>query len=408
MSSEKKENVETSPAGVFSNDFKRSKFESLSKKIRRKISRNNGPLRQFFQWFAKLFTSGPRPEIYHDWLYVNSFFEKAVYCAESEGTLNPGTFSTLATIQAYLELARYERNFAKAWSYINLAITLLPLVVKEEDLPAASFRLQQRRINEKDRAAVRDWVSKLVSIQAQLELTEKETDQGKSQLYIEQAKTLISQLEKDVKACTTLPRASKAVKESESDSEEEVPDKNQLHFEQLNLAQIWNSWNLKISLKLSLWRSVGSWFLLSLLIALSIAIWGEKVFANLWSPYYRYIFALFLGFFGGGISALLTARQTAVKITDWGLIKAHTILRMILGAAGSFVVYIIVQFLPLGEISKTIKDDFAAFLALGIAAGFSERLFIKALEKISENLSPGTDESNSEKGDDGEAGNKEA
>jgi len=406
MSSEKKENVENSSTRSNSNDFKKSKFESLSRKIRKKISRNNGPLRQLYRWFIKLFTSGPRPEIYHDWLYVNSIFEKAVYCVESEGSLSPDTFSTLATIQAYLELARYERNFAKAWSYINLAITLLPLVVKQEELPSVTFRLQQRKMKEKEKVAIQDWISKLVSIQSQLKLTQGETDHEKSQLYIQQANTLLAQLESEVKACKTLPKHAKAGKEKESDSDNRKQDKNQLYFEQINEAQTWNVKNLRIALKLSLWKSVGSWFLLSLLIALAIAVCGESSF-KLKSPAYRYIFILLLGFFGGGLSALLTARQTAVKITDWGLIKAYMILRMLLGAAGSFVVYIIVQAISLGQISTEIDKNFAAFLALGITAGFSERLFIKALEKISENLSPGVDDSDADKDENKEAGNKE-
>ena len=400
MSSEKKdnvENIENPSVGSHPDDFKKSKFESLSRKIRKKILRNNGPLQQLYRWFIKLFTSGPRPEIYHDWLYVNSIFQKAIYCAESEGKLSPGTFSTLATIQAYLELARYERNFAKAWSYINLAITLLPLVVKPEELASVTFRLQQRKLKEKEKAAVQDWISKLVSIQSQLKLTKEEKDDEKSQLYILQANTLVAQLEREIKACTTLPRYSKAGKEKESDSSDNrEQDKNQLHFEQINEAQMWNVKNLRIALKLSLWKSVGSWFLLSLLIALAIAVCGENSFKLRDSPYYRYIFILLLGFFGGGLSALLTARQTAVRIVDWGLLKAYMILRMLLGAAGSFVVYIIVQAISLGEISKDINTNFPVFLALGIAAGFSERLFIKALEKISENLSPGVGDSDKE------------
>ena len=58
------------------------------------------------------------------------------------------SLSALAIIRAYLELARYERDFAQAWSFVNMAAAHLPLVVEEKDLPP--FVSYLKSINENE------------------------------------------------------------------------------------------------------------------------------------------------------------------------------------------------------------------------------------------------------------------
>jgi hypothetical protein len=102
-----------------------------------------------------------------------------------------------------------------------------------------------------------------------------------------------------------------------------------------------------------------------------------------------------LGFFGGGLSAFIKVRDMAVSIPNYKLTRWHTSLRMIIGGAGAFVVFIAVRFLKIDEALKLdLLNNPLAFLGLGIAAGFSERLFINALEKMSNNLGIGPEEEN--------------
>jgi hypothetical protein len=295
-----------------------------SKKITEDIMKNMGGLRKLFYLTRKIFISGPRSGVYHDWLVVYSFYKKALYCAgmNSRKPLTEEEMAALAIIRAYLELARYERDFAQAWSFVNMAASHLPLVVEDKDLPPFVAYL-------------------------------------------------------------------KPLKEDEAAGDISQLDKNKLQHKLMERAYQWNSENRKTSLKLSLWRSVGFWLFLSLVIAVLIAEYATWVFKGGAILFYRYASISLLGFFGGGLSAFFTTRRAVVNIPNSVLIRAHTILRMLLGAAGSFVVYVIAQWVPLAGISELINSNYAAFLTLGIVAGFSERFFIGALEKISANLSSG-------------------
>lgn len=293
-----------------------------SKKIIEDIMKNMGGLKKFLYGIKKFFISGPRSGVYHDWLVVYSFYKRALYCAciKNQQPVTEEEMAALAIIRAYLELARYERDFAQAWSFVNMAAAHLPLVVEEKDLPP--------------------FVSYL-----------------------------------------------KSIKENEAVEDINQLDRNKLQHKLLERAYQWNMKNRSTSLKLSLWWSVGSWLFLSLGIAVLVAEYATAIIKGGSTLFYRYVAISLLGFFGGGLSAFFTTRQAVVNIPNNVLIRAHTVLRMLLGAAGSFVVYVAAQWVPLAGISDLINKEYAVFLTLGIVAGFSERFFIGALEKISDNLS---------------------
>ncbi len=301
------------------------------------VQKNIGWFRRLTRLGLKVFSRGPRTEIAHDWLMVNGFADLAQESMPSEGTVSGSFISALAMIRSYLQLARYERDFAQAWSYVNLATTLLPRVVDERDLPAVTFRLRCRLSKKEDKDKEKE--------------KEKEKEQPAEQ------------------------------------PETQSLDRHDLYRQQLGEAQKWNSRNRIVSLKQSLWRFIGFCLFTSLVIAIIVAetyffypdLFGAK------GPF-RYVAIALLGFFGGGLSAFLKAREKAINFSNCGLIKTHTVLRMLLGAAGSFVVYVLVQWMPIDDLAKNINENFPIFLSLGIAAGFSERLFISALEKVTSNL----------------------
>lgn len=324
-------------------------MKRIEAEVYQNIRKNIGWFRLTMRTVFKIFRRGPRTEIAHDWLMINGFANMVQENLQSREKIDGSFISALAMIRAYLDLARDERDFAQAWSYVNLATTLLPRVVEEKDLATVTFRMSCHR--------------------------SKPDDKGK----------------KDAAAQPVNGDADGAAAPAQTPAKEERQaqplDRNELYRHQLAEAQKWNSRNRIISLRQSLWRFIGACLFTSLVIAISVAevyFFFPKLF-EVNGPF-RYIAIALLGFFGGGLSAFLKARKEAINFSNCGLIKTHMILRMLLGAAGSFVVYVLVQWMPITDLTKSIDTNFSVFLSLGIAAGFSERLFINALEKVSSNL----------------------
>lgn len=67
----------------------------------------------------------------------------------------------------------------------------------------------------------------------------------------------------------------------------------------------------------------------------------------------------------------------------YGQSMTQLFIRLVLGACGAFVVYILINVSGLFQASVVgfFKDGLFGFIALGIVAGFSERIFLTALEK---------------------------
>ena len=95
----------------------------------------------------------------------------------------------------------------------------------------------------------------------------------------------------------------------------------------------------------------------------------------------------FMGFFGGGVSAILIARENVMGTPDRTEIEGQLTLRMLIGASGALVVYIILgSGLFASDFSILVHENIYVFLLIGIVAGFSEQLFIGALGRMSEKL----------------------
>jgi hypothetical protein len=333
-------------------------MEQLSKQRVEQMSAKNQFIRRAWEWLLQLVSPGPRNEIHHAWLTVFAFAKRAteaVISEESIGTeqhVDREKLHILSILQACLQLARRERDFAQAWSYINLADTLLPLIVKENELDAATTRLSMCDgfLPSKLKFALHKYLDALKA-------SEKNSSRAKKVRSDSQRKSQIEQKRYSIQAAQTAR------------------------------ALCWNVVNRRITLKLALWRSLESWLLLALVATMVVAEiqYGRS---NVDKSLFSLPFATtaLLGFFGGGLSAFLKARTRVVKIRSFELIKVHTVLRMLVGAAGAFVIYIVAQWLPIDAISDLLVKDPYVFLAVGIAAGFSERLFVGALEKIAENL----------------------
>ncbi|MHC4570897.1 MAG: hypothetical protein ACYS0C_02315 [Planctomycetota bacterium] len=323
------------------------KLNELTKQAINQINVSKHSLQKLRQWIVKKISKGPRKEISHDWHVVHSFLERAIEHFELQEKHEDNKIRTLAKIKAYLELAKTERDFAQAWTYVNLADSLLPLVVDDKELGACIVRLRSR--------------DKLIPDDMRKSLP------GDMKKFLEETEVLESS--------------------NRTSNNTIIKDKYDVLREQEVRALLWNSLNRKVSLRMSLWYSVGAYLFVALLLALFVAeslhYQSDKKNALVSLPF---LAISVLGLFGGGISAFLKARKKVVDITSYETIKVHTILRMLLGAAGSFVVFVAVNWLCSENMVELLNSDIYVFLGVGIAAGFSEKLFVGTLEQMANKL----------------------
>lgn len=321
-----------------------------SRQILQRIGENRGIVNRIFHKIRSVFYAGPRREIYHDWLFAFSFYYRIIKSLSDRGEekISVEEKSTLATVLAYLILAKSERDFACAWSYVNLAITHLTLIVEESDLASFTHFLEsdsQKSLHEKKNGPVcQSGVEKR---------TKKSPSGGESE---------------------------------EGRGPDQKLDRQRIHAGLLIESHRWNGINCQTSFKLSLLKSVGVWLFLSLATTILIAEYISSYFQPAVLFRNQYVMIAVLGFFGGGLSAFFTARKAVINLTNSAMVRLLTILRMLLGAAGSFVVYVMLQWQPLTEISQALSRNHAAYITIGIVAGFSERLFIDSLARISGDL----------------------
>ena len=324
----------------------------LTNQVVKETKEKKGVLRRLWQRILQWFSPGPRTEIHHAWLHVNTFVERAVKRFNSKQS-DDGDWAkkrNLATVKAYLTLARRERDFAQTWTYVNLADALLPLVVDEDELEAYMQRL---RTSEEYLPALKKYMDESKFDRVPVDAKQGPKDKEKS---------------------------------DPSQSSKFEKDRFALHREQIVRADFWNVANRKVSLKRTLWHSVGIKLFVALVVAIVVA---ESIYAPSNNLVPRpFVSISLLGFFGGGLSAFLTARQSVINIPSYELIKLHSFLRMLLGAAGAFVVYVVAQWHGLFEesIGILLHNNIYVFLSIGIAAGFSEKLFVGALEKVADKL----------------------
>lgn len=350
----------------------------------------------------------PRTEISQDWQAVSAFASAAAeYFAASDPT-HDNDVDVLATVMAYLECARTEPDFAEAWSLVNLADAFLPLVVADHDLDRCTVRL--RIADERMEDAYREILGRMLQRSNDgvgLALAEMLKDPHRRSQAFEMLKTI------GPAAAAAAPALRRILVSADPDARElaskvlehaavdpssvpnEQPDeRHRLHAEQLARTFLWNMMNRHVSLKLALWRTI----LIQLVVGIVAAIAAivvlrlpGTVVARL--PGIEYVPGLreplaviLLGFFGGALSAFLTARDAVVEIPSYQLIKRHTSLRMTLGAAGALVVYVVARALGSNAVQEMLRARSFGFIATAITAGFSERLFVSAIEKAAENL----------------------
>jgi hypothetical protein len=445
------------------------------------------------------------PEIYYDWGTVFGFADKVkidLNIKPTDGKDNNQKYlkdlNRYATIMAYLELAKVEKNPGEAWNQVNSADKLLPLIVHEDDfercllrLRAWDFSLFERDESAKEKLRILDekyevgsklkiWDDNipyelkeileqmlnetvlLIDSQDQLKdyfegiptdlitliddnifeinmtfYKKKQSEIWKKSIGLK-LQTKIKDLyndfigllkdknrykikdQKDIKKLErsmqkrvfrtlektrdqTLERIEKTYQShknppSTNSSRTEDSNKNQNDYfekcrrieycKQANRAQLWYSLNMEQSLKFDLWQHYNKTLLIALIPAVIIAEFLFTMFNSNSPLWYRpFIFISVMGFLGGGLSARLIARDLVEENSSAQLIKVIIHTRMFIGAAGAFVILIFVAagFLS-GQLIGFIDENFHILILIGITAGFSEQLFVDALDKSSKNL----------------------
>ena len=246
---------EKSESSAFNKDLIQQKKEVL-----KVLKRNKGPVLRFCHWFfVKIFGRlTPILEIFHNWLIINTSALRTVKYLEENCPEAKEKIKTMATILAYLEMARFERDFANAWSYVNLAMTLLPLVANESEFKACQFLMSvsDRKAqfpDQKTRKAILD------AINLDLELSRNTKDYQKINNHLDHITKMLDYLSgasqsPGVEIAENLPSQAKQCSKDDD-------QRYQRYEQRLNESQMWNSRNRQVSMLLSLWRSLGYGFL---------------------------------------------------------------------------------------------------------------------------------------------------
>ena len=294
----------------------------------------------------------PLQEIHHVWLADFSLLKHAVNCLSSESVrgrrAEPGAsvgnetdrLKALTMVSDYLSKAGRTRELADAWSCVNLATAFLVQGIGNEDLRAAAIGLLSS-----DKSLTKGVFDRLKAVEK-----EQKMDIGKP------------------------------------DTPNKGSERNRLFTELMLRSYVWDGANRRTSLRIRLFLQVGLILIAALVAVMFTAQSGLSL---------SWYFAMpLLGAFGGSLSATITARKSVVDAVSYRIIVMHLLLRVLMGAAGAFVIYLVVQWPGVisDKLLDAINNNYFVFLSLGIASGFSERLFVGSLEKISDNLSINSEE----------------
>jgi hypothetical protein len=96
-----------------------------------------------------------------------------------------------------------------------------------------------------------------------------------------------------------------------------------------------------------------------------------------------YFWAAIFGTLGGALSSLLGSRSVFVSATTFRVSRSQAKMRILLGAVGAFIVVLAVKsdLVFRSDISEAVMR-FPVLALVSISAGFSERMFLSALERI--------------------------
>ena len=279
--------------------------------------------------------------------------------------------ATMSRILDDLNDASNERkSVADAWTHLNAADAYLPLVIPPKDLPTADCRM--RIWDSSLRKDLKDVLDRSGAAKQVDQLLSRTPDQDPLKVAVAPGNghsKLINQ-----------PRVTAPT------PEEEPIWRAALHSAGLVRAGCWNEQNRRVEALGRLWTWASALLVGALTATLTLTWLIGRFDAAMQLRLPEFFLAPVVGFFGGTLSAYLKATTSEIEVSSPGLVVWSMLLRSLLGAAGAFVVITAALTLPLGELSTLVATNGYAFILAGVAAGFSERLFVDALEKAAGNL----------------------
>lgn len=305
-------------------------FEQTVKKRQREIERRKGPIRRAIDLVMGLASDGVAEEARDDWLRVRRVCDAInARRATGEGITNI-EIDRLATATAFLEVARKTRDLAETWALINQASETLCEVASHDEKRMLLLRLENSLEN------LKQW------------LKERYEDEAV-------AAELQVKLEATTEPCERLS----------------------IYSQHWHLINDWIAFSRRLWLRALLILI----FTLGLAIAVAEYLYADNFCVAIEHPF---IFIAAIGLFGGALSAMLTASTRKVSAVNYGQSITQLIIRLVLGACGAFVVYVLLNVPDLfdQELQAFFSQSVIGFVALGIVAGFSEQLFRGQLEKL--------------------------
>lgn len=322
-------------------DFDSKEFQKLKKEKIKELKPDCGPIVIVWHWLRRAFSTGLLSEAADDWLAVKLLTHKIT---SDKKSLNKENLESLAIVIACLELARKTRDLSEAWSYINRAGAYLSEVAdNNDDLDVLRTRME--------------------TLQPLLNSLIKEL-----------------QLIPDI----PVPRLKDFAPQKKTNLKENRKNES---FTYLSAqAQKWHLVNQSMVLSTRLWRFSRIVLTVLIIIALGVVVAGTLTWEKPNYFFFNYLYIALLGMFGAGLSSALSTRQKKVTAITYQQARERIKIRLLLGAGGAFVLYAIAQFPGFWTDLKSVLDKDPAFIALGVAAGFSERLFINSLELFASKL----------------------
>jgi hypothetical protein len=164
------------------------------------------------------------------------------------------------------------------------------------------------------------------------------------------------------------------------------------HSRQWALINQANSFRIRMSRRIAILFLVSSTVMLW--TTLHIIKYPDSL--TIYAPLYIFIY----GWFGAALSILLAARKLKPSAVTFRTLCLNLLLRLALGAGGALVTFVVVC--TPGLLDDTLGVQFQkipGFIALGIAGGFSERLFRRVLEMFTKRIVPPKPDEDSEQDD---------
>ncbi|MCP4256791.1 MAG: hypothetical protein GY774_04590 [Planctomycetes bacterium] len=294
----------------------------------------------------------------------------------------PEKLSRLTISRDCLCAARITHVLAEAWRYVNQASEILSQVAAPEECSqlAERFLEWEPSLNENLKDIFKE------------SLVEKFEKNRKAERFGEW-EPLLNENQKDIFKEPLIEKLEKLEK-NRKDAKEDCAKMIRTHSRQWALI---NQANL---FRICIIRNVTFVFLVSLivmLLATKFVITEKLLDGSIRLPY---LYIAIYGWFGAALSILLAARKLKPSAVNFRTLWFSLLLRLALGAGGAFVTYVVVR--TTGILSTSLLDSFQkipGFIALGIAGGFSERLFQRVLEMFTKRIVPSKNDEGSEKVD---------